>query len=198
MEENERKAIFTNTVFTSREMHLELYHSVRAIWYVIVSAVSVGFLVWMGLQLRDLILAYEIAGESVLSEPVFWMTILGLAIWLFIPVWAVLIAPKRYANRQLRMYAESYGTEQAELVNSFFDDAVVLHNQASNGEMRFAYSSVKKVTETKNLFLIWTEQKQIVVLSRRGFDGTDAAGFRRFMDEKCPNAKRKWRKEKTA
>jgi hypothetical protein len=69
-----------------------------------------------------------------------------------------------------------------------------LHNRTSKGELRFLYPSFKKVTETENLFLLWTGQRQIVVLGKLGFDGTDIRGFRAFMDEKCPNAKRKWRK----
>ena len=37
-------------------------------------------------------------------------------------------------------------------------------------------------------------QKQVVPLARYGFSGVTIEGFRAFMDEKCPNAKRKWKK----
>ena len=62
--------------------------------------------------------------------------------------------------------------------------------------MRVPYASLNLLTETEDLFLIRTAQRQIIALSKAGLDGTDVPGFRAFMDEKCPNAKRKWRKAK--
>lgn len=193
MEENERKPIFSNTLQTNREMYLELVRAMRKTATVTVCVVTAAVLVYMCYQLTRLIRSFMYYGEPVGSEPIFFLTIGAIVLWVIVSVRA-LLAPKRAVKRQMRMNQESYGTEQVEIETEFFDDALELHNRTSKGELRFVYTAFKKVTETENLFLLWTGQKQIVVLYKLGFDGTDIPGFRAFMDEKCPNAKRKWRK----
>ena len=58
-----------------------------------------------------------------------------------------------------------------------------------------SYSAFSLLTETKDFFVIRTKQRQLIVLDKYGFDGTDIAGFRAFMSEKCPHAKKKWHPE---
>ena len=193
MEENERKPIFTNTLQTSREMYLELFRAMRKKVSIMICVIGACFLVYGCYQLVRLIRSFTYYGESFVSEPAFWM-LLGCAVLWVILIARVLLTPRRVVKRQMRMNLESYGTEQVEIETDFFDDTVELHNRTSKGEHRFVYPAFRKVTETKNLFLLWTGQKQIVVLYKLGFDGTDIVGFRAFIDEKCPNAKRKWRK----
>lgn len=194
MEENERKPIFTNTHRTSRETYLQFFYGARKTANIVVCAVAAAFLVFMCWQIAKILRSITYYGGSFVTEPFFWIGLLAVALWLYIPIKTLFFAPKRFAKRQMRMNTESYGTEQLEVVTEFFDDAVELHNRTSKGEARFTYPSFKKVTETKDLFLLWTGQKQIVIINKLGFDGTDIIGFRAFIDEKCPNAKRRWRK----
>ena len=193
MEENERKPIFTNTLHTSREIYLELFRAMRKTVNIVICVIGSCFFVYACYHLVQLIRSFTYYGESFTSEPAFWMLTGCIALWVILLV-RVLLTPKRAVKRQMRMNQESYGTEQMELEMAFFDDAIELHNRTSKGELRFLYPSFKKVTETENLFLLWTGQRQIVVLGKLGFDGTDIPGFRAFMDEKCPNAKRRWKK----
>ena len=193
MEENERKPIFTNTLHTSREIYLELFRAMRKTVNIVICVIGACFFVYLCYQLVRLIRSFTYYGESFASEPAFWMLTGCIALWVILIV-RVLLTPKRAVKRQMRMNQESYGTEQVEIEMEFFDDVVELHNRTSKGELRFLYPAFKKVTETENLFLLWTGQRQIVVLGKLGFDGTDIIGFRAFMDEKCPNAKRKWKK----
>jgi hypothetical protein len=194
MEENERKPIFTNTHRTSRETYLQFFHGARKTANVIVCAVAAAILAFICYESVTVIRSVQYYGGSIFAESFFWIGILGIALWLFIPINALFIAPKRFAKRQMRMSTEAYGTEQMDIVTEFFDDAAELHNLTSKGEARFTYPTIKKVTETKDLFLAWTGTKQILIINKLGFDGTDIVGFRAFMDEKCPHAKRKWRK----
>lgn len=194
MEETERKPIFTNTHRTSRETYLQFFHGARKTANVIICVFAAVIFLSMCYQIVKFIRSITYYGGSIFSESFFWIGTVAVVLWLYIPINALFIAPKRFAKRQMRMSTEAYGTEQMEIVTEFFDDAVELHNLTSKGEARFTYPSIKKVTETKDLFLAWTGTKQILIINKLGFDGTDIPGFRDFMDEKCPNAKRKWRK----
>ena len=193
MEETERKPIFTNTLQTSREMYLELFRAMRKKVSIMICVIGACFLVYGCYHLVRLIRSLTYYGESFISEPAFWL-LLGCAVLWVILIVRVLLTPKRAVKRQMRMNQESYGTEQMEVEMAFFDDAMEMHNLTSKNETRFVYTAFKRAAETENLFLIWTAQNQIIALSKLGFDGTDIVGFRAFMDEKCPNAKRKWRK----
>ena len=193
MEENERKPIFTNTLQTSHELYLELFRAMRKKVNMMICVMGACFLVYLCYQLTQLIREAVFYGESFASNGAFWL-LLGCAVLWVILIVRALLTPKRAVKRQMRMNQESYGTEQMAVEMAFFDDAMELHNRTSKNETRFVYTAFKRTAETKNLFLIWTAQNQIIALSKLGFDGTDIAGFRAFMDEKCPNAKRKWRK----
>ena len=193
MEENERKPIFTNTLQTSREMYLELFRAMRKKVNIMICVMGACFLVYGCYHLVRLIRSFTYYGESFVSEPAFWLLLVSALLWVILIV-RVLLSPKRAVKRQMRINQESYGTEQMAVETAFFDDAMEMHNLTSKNETRFVYTAFKRAAETENLFLIRTAQNQIIALSKLGFDGTDIPGFRAFMDEKCPNAKRKWRK----
>ena len=50
-------------------------------------------------------------------------------------------------------------------------------------------------TETDDLFLLWTKEKQVFSIAKQNLTGVDLAGFRALLQEKCPKAKCRWRKE---
>ena len=193
MEETERKPIFTNTLQTSRELYLELFRAMRKTVIVVICVMGACFLAFLCYQMTQVLRSAAYYGESFASVGTFGL-LLGCAVLWVILIVRVLLAPKRAVKRQMRMNQESYGTEQMEVEMAFFDDAMELHNRTSKNETRFVYTAFKRAAETENLFLIRTAQRQVIALSKLGFDGMDIPGFRAFMDEKCPNAKRKWRK----
>jgi len=192
-EETERKPIFGNTFIWDEQSSLQLYRGISGVRRTLLLVLCAVFIAVMLFRFVNLILRSAQTGESILCEPFFWLGTAAVALYCALIV-LVLSLPKRNVKRDMKRIRESYGTDRMEIHTLFFDDELVLHNLASKGEQRFAYSAFTKMTETQDLFLLWTQQKQVVTVQKSGLDGTDAAGFRTFMDEKCPNAKRKWRK----
>jgi len=193
MEENERKPIFTNIFSpneeTARQLFLKLTF-VRRLVIFSIGAVMLGMIVyWFVYLLRWA----EEANVPAYSQRLFWISIAAFAVWAYLIVREIL-APRTFAKRETRRIRETYRRDRIEVHAAFYDDTVEFHNMASNAVTQFDYPAFGLLTETKDLFVIRTRQKQLIALSKLGFDGTDIAGFRAFMEEKCPDAKRKWRK----
>jgi hypothetical protein len=51
------------------------------------------------------------------------------------------------------------------------------------------YEKIKKVVESRDLFVIRTKSKNLIPLAKNGFENGDPADFRRIITEKAPQAK---------
>jgi hypothetical protein len=197
MEENERKAIFTNTLVSNEETDRQSLRSTRVVRRLLLILFGAGllcnFVYWI-IQLIRWAAYYQ---EPIYTQETFWICIVGFAMSGYVVVHEI-FAPRIFARKEKKRVMEAYGTTEITIKTAFFDDALERRILASGAKWRLPYTTLKRITETKDLFLLRTQQKLLIELSKLGFDGTDAAGFRRFMDEKCPNAKRRWKKEKTA
>lgn len=197
MEEAERKPIFSNQYVTDEKKNRQLFPSLAGIRRVLFLVFGSLFTVYLIYQLIDRILWAKQTGEPVFSQVFVWFIVVGILLYITM-ILLLIVAPRRYAKRQTKQIREAYGTDQMELQTLFYDDELVLHNLTSKGSLRFQYTAFTMITETKDLFLLRTAQKQVVVLEKLGFTGADPEEFRAFMDEKCPGAKRKWTKEQSA
>ena len=193
MEETERTILFTNTYTTDEKTDRQMFRRIRRIPRLLVFALSTAFSAYLVYLFVTLLQWSKETGEPLFSNSSVWILVLG-ALLLVLIIVRELLAPDTFSKRQAKRLKESYGTEHITVKATFSDDAIDFHNEASNGDMHLPYASLNLLTETEDLFLIRTTQRQIIALSKLGFDGTDVIGFRAFMDEKCPNAKRKWRK----
>jgi hypothetical protein len=193
MEEAERTVHFTNTYVTDAKTDRQMFRRIRRVPRLIVFLISGAVLGYLVYWLIRLIRESAAQGKPLFSDSSPWIFILGIVL-IALMVVRELLAPGTFANRQAKRLQESYGSEHITIDAAFSDDAIDFQNHASNAEMHLPYTSLKLLSETKDLFLIRTQQKQLIALAKNGFSGTDAAGFRTFMDEKCPTAKRKWRK----
>ena len=195
MEETERKPIFTNTYVPNEEIDRQMYRSVNFVRRLILFLICIAFLCYSLYKLIQLIQWAAYYREPIYTQTLFWFIIVGFVLYGFLIVRGIL-APRIFARKETKRLKETYGTTEITVKFTFFDDALEMHNLASGAKWNLPYTSLKRMTETKDLFLIRTQQKQIIPIAKLGFDGTDIPGFRAFMDEKCPNAKRKWRKAK--
>ncbi len=193
MEETERKAIFTNVYVPNEQTDRQIYRHVRFVRRLLIFLLVTGFLAMVVYYLVWVIRWAADYRVPVYTQTLFWLSIVAVALYVWLIVREI-FAPRTFAKRETRRIQETYGTDRIEIRAAFFDDEVAFHNLASNAEMRLPYTSLKLLTETKDLFLIRTQQKQVVPLAKYGFSDVTIEGFRAFMDEKCPKAKRKWRK----
>ena len=189
--DEERTTIFSNTFTASEEAYRQLYWRIRRLVTWLVTIFALGASVYIICAIIRFASVYAANGMSFFRTLQAWFLIL-LVVYLCFNIWLMLSAPRRLAKKALKRVQELNNDQIPEETAAFTADLVVFHNSATNGEATVRYPSFTKVQETKDLFLLWTAQKQVLPLAKSGFTGIDAAGFRAFMDEKCPNAKRFW------
>ena len=194
MEETERKPRFTNVYTTDAETDKQLYRSISLLRRVLLFTVMLGFIGYFIYLLIDVIRWSKYTGQPVTGEMTFWLCIAGFAMYLFIIV-RELLGTRLFVKRQAKRLREVYDKDSITIDAAFFDDKITFHNLASDANLRLPYTALKSLSETKDLFLMKTQQRQVIALGKHGFTGTDAAGFRAFMDEKCPNIRRRWSKD---
>lgn len=190
MEELERKPIFGNTYEPSVETYRQMYRRIRKglTWLTtILFGAAAIYAIYTVIRLA------VIYGGSIFTSVHPWLMIV-MAAYLIFAIVFIACAPRRLAKKALKRLQEMSGGKTPSVRAEFFDDTVEFHNDANKGETVLQYSVFKKIGETEDLFLLWTQQKQVIPIAKLGFENMDIPGFRDFMDEKCPNAKRKWRK----
>jgi len=194
MEELERKPIFGNTYEPSVETYRQMYRRIRKglTWLTtILFGAAAIYAIYTVIRLA------VIYGGSIFTSVHPWLMIV-MAAYLIFAIVFIACAPRRLAKKALKRLQEMSGGKTPSVRAEFFDDTVEFHNDANKGETVLQYSVFKKIGETEDLFLLWTQQKQVIPIAKLGFENMDIQGFRVFMDEKCPNAKRKWRKAEGA
>ncbi len=193
MEEQERSVLFTNVYVpcekTDRQTYLRMSRVPRLIFFLVGTAL-LAYLVYI---IVDLFRWSQFSGTSFFSETSAWICIAAIALYIALIVREIL-RPSLYAKREQKRLIEKYGTDRIEIRSSFLEDAIEVHNLASDAKLRLSYENFRFLTETKDLFLLRTEQKQIIGLNKSGFSGVDLVGFRTFMDQKCSGARRAWKK----
>ncbi len=190
MEELERKPIFGNTYEPSVETYRQMYRRIRKglTWFTtILFGAAAIYAIYTVIRLA------VIYGGSIFTSVHPWLMIV-MAAYLIFAIVFIACAPRRLAKKALKRLQEMSGGKTPSVRAEFFDDTVEFHNDANKGETVLQYTVFKKIGETEDLFLLWTQQKQVIPIAKLGFENMDIQGFRVFMDEKCPNAKRKWRK----
>ncbi len=190
MEELERKPIFGNTYEPSVETYRQMYRRIRKglTWLTtILFGAAAIYAIYTVIRLA------VIYGGSIFTSVHPWLMIV-MAAYLIFAIVFIACAPRRLAKKALKRLQEMSGGKTPSVRAEFFDDTVEFHNDANKGETVLQYSVFKKIGETEDLFLLWTQQKQVIPIAKLGFENMDIPGFRDFMDEKCPNAKQEWRK----
>lgn len=120
------------------------------------------------------------------------MAISGVLLLLFVYLFVtVLTAPRRNAKRRMRQLLETHFTVPS-VTTTFFEDEVVIRSDDERNGLHLAYPVIKRITETDDLFLLWTKEKQVFPVEKRTLT-VDGAGFRTHIREKCPKAKVNWR-----
>ena len=191
--EEERKVIFTNTTESDETVYRQLYRRIRRgyTWFFTVLAGTVAVIL-IGSIIRFTLL-YASYGQSFFRTMNAWILLLCAAYLCFGAVF-IPFAPRRLAKKYSKRLRELNNDRLPTVCAVFYAEEAVFQNAASKGESSLRYTVFTKMQETDDLFLLWTKQKQVIPLAKNGFDGIDAAGFRAFMDEKCPQAKRNWSK----
>lgn len=194
METEERAALAQSTYTPTYEAERQRFRAMRSYRRIVLLCILYGalfsyLLVRIGIQLVK-ILAFHVPVYAAISM---WVsaTLLILFVYLFV---TVLTAPRRNAKRRMRQLLEAYPSIPS-VTQTFRADEVTIRSEDEINGARFAYSAIRRISETDDLFLFWTKEKQVFPVAKQGLSGVDVPGFRALMDAKCPKAKRRWRNE---
>ena len=92
------------------------------------------------------------------------------------PIWAA----NRGAKRNFTLYRRA-----PELRTSFGEEKFHIHNMQSGAEHDLDYSMVRRVVETKNLYILLLEGRMAVLAAKDGFLTGTEEDFRKFILSKC-------------
>lgn len=117
----------------------------------------------------------------------FSMAFFSLFLGLFFIVYTALL-PRLSARITLKRYQVLY---HAEVVNElrFYEDAIATHSEQTHAETSVAYSQIKRVIRTKNLYLLQLGAQLVLLVDKVGFEHGDCAGFEQFIKEKATSAR---------
>ncbi len=92
--------------------------------------------------------------------------------------------PAILSRKIMKKQREVSGGLPVLLETEFFTDHAVFRSSISNKTTDFPYSDFLRMTETEDLFLVQTKNKQTLLFSKSGFSQGDPDSFRDFLSEK--------------
>ncbi len=114
--------------------------------------------------------------------PVFLL--LAGALYLFVG----LRMPKKQARRQIQRYEAAGSGASPEVAVWFGEDELTGRREGFEELTHIDYGSIRSVLPAGDRIVIWTEQKQYVVLDVARFENGSEADFWSLMNRKCPAA----------
>ena len=194
--ETETRTVCARGMLTpTPETELQAYRATRRILWLILLCVGCGMIIVsqlfrIGLSLVR-ILIFDQPVYSVFS---LWIGAASIVLAVFLLIFG-LFSPRRSARRRIRRLKETYA-EIPTLICDFEEDGIALRTDKAEAGVRFAYSAIRRCTETKDLFVLLTKEKQFFSVEKQRLEHIDEAGFRAFICAKCPKAKVNWRQTK--
>lgn len=96
--------------------------------------------------------------------------------------------PKLEAKKAYANYKKLYGRE-VETKTFFYDEIVVSKNLQSNQLVQASYTDVTSIEESNNLYVIKFHKNIVLTLDKNRFVSSNLSEFKKFIKEKCYNAK---------
>lgn len=128
-------------------------------------------------------------GDHLIYAYLFWGLVIGL---IRIPQ---LFTAKRGGPQYKRMvYAN--GGKPVHSVYVFEEAGILTRNRDNGNENRYGYDQIRSIIETKNLLILTMEYRLCLIVEKRWLRGGSAEELKAFLLERCPNCKRKVRRDK--
>ena len=193
MEPNEQTVLAVDRYTPRFENQLQMYRTSQSRWTLILMIVFTAIL----LHLSPLLLWMRIrdvmeTGESFFADP--YPAIIAVLTLLYIAllIWRLLL-PRRFAKKRMRALHELYGDSIPDVTITFFEDSLLAQSGEKDEGFRLNYAVFTRITETRDLFVLKTKEKHLILVEKQGLSGVDVPGFRAMIGEKCSAAGKKWR-----
>ena len=193
MENNEQTVLALDRYTPRFENQLQMYRASQnrgvLVLMIVFTAILLHLsplLLWM--RMRDIMET----GESFFAGP--YPAIIAVLTLLYIALLILrLLLPRRFAKKRMRALHELYGDNLLEVTITFFEDSLLAQSGEKDEGFRLHYAVFTHVTETRDLFVLKTREKHLILVEKQGLSGVDVPGFRALIGEKCPAAGQKRR-----
>ncbi len=167
------EAIFINRLAQTKENLLEMNMSYDKVKRITVQVIIAVIFVALGVLyfLIDLVLP----GILMLALAVVFPFLLTLKLRLHC---------KNSVKQQMILYNKVVEGE-----TSFYDEELKSVSEAGKTEITLEYSKIKKVKQSKNLYLLVLDKRLVVMVDKNRFEKGTAADFEEFIKQKAVNAK---------
>lgn len=125
-------------------------------------------------------------GILTIAKGWYTFTIVAVAALLFV-LYRLIGTPIRLAAFAARKNREIHGKD-VETVNNFYEDHVLAINALTMNKTNIPYEEVKRLLQTKDLFIIGMDKGLVLLLDKNGFEKGSKEEFVNFMKEKCVHA----------
>lgn len=166
--------VFVNKYIHTKDLFIEMNHKYNELQIILLG--SLFFVLFIGLSL----LGYFCLDNIPYSVAT---AILGI-IFTFYPYFRI----KIIAAKREKQYLELFGTIP-ESETLFFDDRIESVSRTTNAELKLEYEKIKKIKQSKNMYLLILSKSLVVMVNKNGFIKGDCEDFADFIKGKAINAK---------
>lgn len=168
------EAIFINNFKHTKENYIEMNKKYSAFSIYFVGALI--FIIYIALALIYYYISYDIIISLVLA-------LIGILFPIYPHIRISFIAKKRE-----KIFIELY-EKVPEGQTLFFDDHIFSFSETDKAELNIEYKKIKKIKQSKNLYLLILSKKIILFVDKRSFKKGTCDEFEKFISEKAVNAK---------
>ena len=92
------------------------------------------------------------------------------------------------ARKREKVLLEMYDAIPENIV-MFFDENIMTKSLTNNAEQNLAYTKIKKVKQSRNMYLLILSKGVVLMVNKDGFEKGTSEEFEKFITEKAVNAK---------
>lgn len=126
------------------------------------------------------------------SELLFWTTVVLFVLLVLL----FYVVPYIFSGITMNAQLKNSGGQAVRMENEFRGDRILVRNCVSGTVIEVPYGAIIRCAESKDLLLLQTTAKNVILLAKNGFEGADEKDFRAFIQKKCPNARFMWKKSR--
>ena len=90
---------------------------------------------------------------------------------------------KKYFAR----WQESTGTSELEIIASFTDEKIKVHNETTGNTVYIDYDVIRRFAETEYAYVLFSKQNQFFLVNKSAFSHEQRIEFMSFIQGKCKN-----------
>ena len=117
----------------------------------------------------------------------FYRWLIPVLLLVFVVVFLINILGKQNYKRML----VQHGGQEPHYLQTFGEDGITFLNMTRDSKQTYGYYMIRKIAETKNLFVLIMEQELLLVVDKRTLEGGTREQLLDYLYSKCGNLKKK-------